>query len=155
MKTEVKLDKRLQDELRTWLHRQTYSHFATLSFNDPTTTYDTAKRKLRAWDARLCRAILGSRWQRKPDERLVWIAICEKPDCNPHWHLLINALPDQHAALDEHLERAWIKLVPSGTANLQVVSFQKGAIAYVTKAIRNPVSYEGFCHSLEFIRARA
>jgi len=132
MECKVKLDKRLQDELRTWLERHTYTHFATLSFNDATTNYYLAKRMLRSWDARICRALLGSRWFKKPDERLVWFATWEKPDSNPHWHLLINALPSQHEALDEHLERVWTTLVPSGTANLQVVSSQRGAIAYVT-----------------------
>ena len=150
---EVDHSRRRSEAVQEMLIRVRWTHAVTLTFNHHATSLSRARKCLRDWDARLCRLLLGARWQRKPDERLLWFAFLEGHDYNPHWHLLVEALPPQFELLEENVERTWTRLVASGSTDVRVVDSRQGAIRYATKMLRNPACYANFCHSIEFIRA--
>ena len=55
-----------------------FTHFVTLASNNQMASNSLMKDRLRAWDSRINRELLGPKWQKKIDERMHWIAFPEK-----------------------------------------------------------------------------
>jgi hypothetical protein len=149
--------KRLRKELREMLQRHTYSHAVTLALNEPGTSTERARRLLKAWDARVNSDLLGPRWHKKPDERVLWYAFLESPRQNPHWHILAEVCPDRPRS-KEWIDRfptastiAWWSVSRSGSLDVQSCN-SWAAIKYTTKDLIDNMSYECFVSHMEFVR---
>jgi hypothetical protein len=138
-----------------WLDQWEFTRFVTLATNNtsmsgsslPTSQlpYGMLRDKLREWDGRINRAIVGKHWARRQEERIWAFYFLEKPDANPHWHGLVRFFPIagkprafQEQVFDEHAEPEWQALVPAGTADVQPVTVQKGvadAILYLMSTL--------------------
>ena len=127
----------------------TDTHAVTLTFNDPQISGQLARKKLKDWDARINRKIVGPRWQKYTDERMIWYFFWEKPDTNPHWHGLVQLLPEQEERFQIYYNSAWKEIVPAGDCYVDKIYDLKGAVYYATKEIWRPESYESFMMSLE------
>ncbi len=143
-------ERRLSGALESMLLERDWSFFATLSSNDrsrgsksaapsfATTAHAEAfmRDRLRNWDARVNRALLGKHWLLKPDERLEAFGVLEKPASNPHWHLLVQ-MRCQHPKRDfiEAAEETWLALVAAGSVDIQPVVSQVGLSRYVMKSM--------------------
>lgn len=104
-----------------------------------------ARECLRRWDACVNRAINGPKWLRHYDERLMGVAFLEHPDTNCHWHILVRH-PD-NCTVEEfrrEVQRAWHKVTPSGTIDVQHIHDASGIAEYVTKELNNPKCWENF-----------
>lgn len=140
----------LSEALAGMLQDHNWSFFVTLSSNDrsraskssapsfSTTASAEAfmRDRLRNWDARVNRALLGKHWLVRPDERLQAFAVLEKPASNPHWHLLVK-MRCRHPKRDfvEVAEEAWLSLVAAGSVDVQPVASQVGLSRYMTKSM--------------------
>lgn len=149
-------------ETRKWVHdrQQDYTHFITLATNDPMITQEAATRMLRAWDARVNHALLGSKWQKRPDERIVWFACLEGLNSACHWHLLARLSWDMPEAKQEKPEAVdlkgtvdfhWKRIASRGSTETLLIH-DSGAHDYVTKRLNNPDYVGGFVDSLWFKR---
>lgn len=151
---------RAREDLRRRLAHHHFSHFITLSANDPMASRGRMRGMLRRWDAEVNHFMLGPRWQSKPDNRLLWYAFLEKPEAHPHWHLLAEIDPAIVPALDEKgllddfawkAEAIWRKVSRRGTA--RVVDYRDaGAIRYATKMQAREDLLADFVMHLEFLR---
>ncbi|MGR3630776.1 MAG: hypothetical protein ACU0A8_01460 [Limimaricola soesokkakensis] len=68
--------------------------------------------RLKNWDQRVNRRMLGSAYRRKPPERVLWMAFLEKPKSNPHWHLVLQLTEEQNAREDIVAERSFSPPLP-------------------------------------------
>lgn len=108
--------RQLQSAWRDFVADQTWNFWITLNFNREA-TFEGAKAKLIALDARLNRAILGSDWAKKPqDQRLRFVAFPEHPDSNFHYHVFMFS--PKTDGLDALVTKHWEKLVPGGQAHV-------------------------------------
>tara|TARA_R110001592_G_scaffold25555_3_gene96940 strand:- start:2489 stop:2749 length:261 start_codon:yes stop_codon:yes gene_type:complete len=80
-----------RDALFDTLIERPWSFWVTLAFNDPdgaapheSIAPPIMRERLRDWDARMNRALIGPKWMRRPDERIQWIFMPELIDRNPH-----------------------------------------------------------------------
>jgi len=147
---------RVREELRERLQDNRFTHFVTLASNAPGTSIYRMDDWLKAWDASMNHILIGSRWRKRPDLRMIWFAFLEKPETNPHWHLLVDnaglETEVQLARLENfglEADRMWGKVSPRGSVNTQLY-LNSGAIDYVTKSVRGDVSM--MRSSLDFIR---
>ncbi len=146
-----------RDAIRLWLAKQSFTHFVTLATNNPMTSNARMRDTLREWDARVNRKILGSHWLKKPDERIQWIAFPEAFGASPHWHMLLQLLPDQivkigsNTRLADILKRPWQSLIIGASVDVQTIH-SRGALDYATKAIDQGDNAANFITSSEFIR---
>ena len=149
--------RREREAVRVWLSDRRFTHFVTLMLNCPYAGRDHVKHRLRDWDARMNREIVGPKWLRRSDRRMQWIAFPEKLEANPHWHLCLEVLPEQETKLGARgglarlVDRVWLDLVPSGTTDTKAWR-DDGALRYATKQLDDPRNYEMFVHVQEFIR---
>lgn len=143
-------DRGLSAAVASMLKEHDWSFFVTLSSNDRSRASKSSgpsfattagaeafmRNRLRNWDARVNRALLGKHWLLKPDERLQAFAVLEKPASNPHWHLLVQ-MRCQHPRRDfvEAAEVAWQALVAAGSVDVQPVVSRVGLSRYVTKSM--------------------
>lgn len=148
----------MQQELRKWLDGrcQGYTHFITLSTNDPMKSASAARRMLHHWDALINHEFLGSRWQKKPDERTVWFACMEGKASAVHWHLLWRLAWDMSPSRMDYaktvgiahtVDRCWRKTTPLGSSKTLKVE-DKGAQDYVTKRLSSFTYIEEFEDSI-------
>lgn len=112
---------------------------------------------LKKWDARVNRRIVGPKWHKRTDERMVWFAFLEKSDVNPHWHLLVSLdhdhLGDSNRrkrtdAFPKVADQVWQDLLARGSVDVQEVK-DTGVNRYVTKSLdpklaRHHVIYSEF-----------
>jgi len=111
--------------LAKWLADRDCHFHVTLNFNDPgrhtyrpTMTGFAMQERLREFDRRSSRLLLGKRWHRWPHRRHEGFFFTEKRITNPHWHGLIW-LPEpkwQAAEFKELVEQAWKRVAPAGSA---------------------------------------
>lgn len=152
---------RLRAEWREKLRTYKFTHFITLASNHTPLGYPRMRSLLKEWDARVNHEINGSKWAKRPDERLVWFAFPEKIDVNPHWHLVAQVDHGEHyivtqsradrmKRLDEIGERHWLRLVSKGTFDCQSVD-SDGVIGYVTKVTNREELFEKFIIYREFM----
>lgn len=150
--------RRLRQELRDKLRRYDFTHFITLASNHQPLKYRRMRGLLKAWDARVNREINGSRWFKRPDERLVWFAFPEKFGLNAHWHLLVQVDPiaetvsrkERLSRMPEIAEKHWLNLVRQGSFDCQTVDYPK-IIEYVTKMSADPEHFSSFILYREFM----
>eukprot|EP00435_Cladocopium_sp_Y103_P077069 s1_g808.t1 len=138
------------EEYLTTAEDHDWSFFVTLSSNDRSraskslapsfansgTAEAFMRDRLRRWDARVNRALLGKHWLVRPEERIEAFGVLEKPGCNPHWHLLVK-LRCRHPKRDfsEAVEEAWLALVAAGSVDIQPVDGMVGLSRYMTKTM--------------------
>ncbi len=91
----------------------------TLNFNRDT-DYTAARKALKAWHARVDKALLGGSWSRKArNERTFFIACVEHLDSNIHWHVMLRLGEGADTKrFDAVAEQCWEKLVKSGSLEL-------------------------------------
>jgi hypothetical protein len=139
--------RKLQDEFRRYLANRPLSHFITLTTNeDRNSRY--MQKKIDQWFRRINRRMLGTRWQKKPDEWMIGFFFCEKVGLNAHWHGLISLLEEQYDLFETKLPDVWNELVPSGNTDIQRIGpTEKDKIAvsnYSTKLIKSFENYDNF-----------
>lgn len=149
--------------------RWPWDRFVTLTFNRPGLNSSFSgvtekeifelKDKLKEWDGRMQRRVVGSNWQKISDHRMFCTYTLEKSDSNPHWHGLVHFFdvdePErtrQAAAFDEHASTTWAKLVPAGDVVVEPIYNQSDAIRYVGKSLSNMINFENWVPPDEFGR---
>lgn len=132
-----------------------FTHFLTLATNSSEYSLRTMRDRLRAWDGRVNRRLYGPKWHAHFDECVWYFGFLEKPDTNPHWHLLMRF--DDHAkigSLTEAAHRSWLQLVPSGTTDVVPITEKPAYVNdYVLKRVGHEVEYEHFITPDEFRRS--
>lgn len=84
-----------------------------------------ARRLMLDWDARVSRALCGSRFTKKPDERPFGIAMLElEPYAGqlPHWHCQMGVLPEHRDRFAQVAEAAWGRIAPGGTCVIKPIA---------------------------------
>jgi hypothetical protein len=147
---------KIGQSMSEWLDQWSFDRFVTLATNDAHTFGDhdrgpqLMRQRLREWDARINRKLVGPKWCQRPEDRIWAFYFLEKPETNPHWHGLIAFFPpwdcrEQYELnFDLWAPVYWKQLVPSATIDIQKISDQKNVSRYVVKSIRNDVSYRNF-----------
>ena len=108
--------------------------FVTLAFNRAA-TLDGARASLRKFLARIARATVGPKWQKRQEQCAKSIAIAENVDTNLHLHLALT-VPLEHRLAVKSLSAAiWCDLEPAGSVDVQDVSDAVGLANYMTKQI--------------------
>ncbi|MBZ9939422.1 hypothetical protein LB518_24250 [Mesorhizobium sp. BR1-1-16] len=155
-----------KDELVKWLNKWTFDRFVTLAFNSAASgnglsyesdrQYQFLRKKLRLWDAFMNRALLGTNWQKTSDQ-LFCFYFLEKANVNPHWHGLIrffsndeDEISRQADIFDTRAQQLWVKLVPSGTVDIQPIDLQLSVVEYVAKSVPFGVNWDRFIVADEF-----
>ncbi len=83
-------NKRIKKAMNEMVRDMDAEYFVTLNFNRDT-NYEAARKALRAWHARVDKALLGGSWSRKArNERTFFIACVEHLDSNIHWHVMLR-----------------------------------------------------------------
>lgn len=85
---------RMAEELADRLKDLEFHYFVTLATNHRPMPEQAMRSVLKDWDAHVNRWLVGPEWHRKPDERMIWFAFPEKPEINPHWHLVVQLDPN-------------------------------------------------------------
>jgi len=143
-----------------WLRDRRHTHFVTLMANDPMASHDRMVRLLKDWDARVNRRIAGPKWRKRPDERMQWIAVLEKPGNSPHWHLLCYPSAEQLlwenwreclTPYERDFIEIWEKLIASGTCDVQRI-YDDGIVDYFTKTLGDPDRLEYTYNAMLLIR---
>lgn len=158
---------REREAVREWLNGMHFTHFITLSSNNEILSREDMGKHLKTWDSRVNRKLVGPRWHKRNDERMYWMAFPEKADVNPHWHLLLQLLPEQIDKDEERqltsewsfagfIEKIWTQIVPSGTVDVQRLGVgQNNKIRtcnYVTKSLGYEPNLENFVMSREYFK---
>lgn len=130
-----------------------FDYFVTLATNNPSMERQTLREKLKEWDARVNRELYGSKWHAKKADLLWWFAFLEKPASNAHWHILVTKYAPFRLSEENELltlravvEKHWLKLVSSGTVDVQEIRDKtEYTIAnYVAKELRFEAQYEDY-----------
>lgn len=146
-------------ELRAWMKINTFHRFVTFTFNDLVS--DTlCRERLKEWDARINRKILGPQWSKMRDARLFAFFGMEKQDRNPHWHGVIKLCSTETKTLnqictefDQSTERIWTTLVPAGTVDVKAIensSNSRDFVDYLTKSVTFEDNFARFIVPDEF-----
>ena len=151
--------KKIEADWREWLRTWKWDRFVTLTFNQSgngrpvRSDADIAplRDKLKEWDQRMQRRVIGSNWFNVPDNQLFCAYTLEKPGLNPHWHGLVHfwMAPDderrrQGEIFDRWANETWQNLVPSGDVVVKVVTYEGGVIDYASKSLLGEVNYENW-----------
>lgn len=159
----------LATEIPKWLSTFPFTRFVTLAFNETNyalphgraqnSPYEFVLNRLKRFDAMMNHKILGSRWARRHDERMFAFYAPEKLEANPHWHGLVRFYPGQAETIADHektfdtwADHVWKKLVPAGTAEVQVVYDLEGVASYIAKSLRYGIEYDHFVEPDAFWR---
>lgn len=146
-----------------------FTHFVTLTFSNANAGRmytmgsslpgDYIRGRLKQWDAHICRLLLGPNWQQKAPDRPLFAAFLEKPDTNPHYHLLLKFQPSPRRTIKEQQElfaadaaRLWRKLVPGGTVDIKPISTPFSVARYVLKTYGYNLRYECIVWPDELVR---
>jgi hypothetical protein len=123
-----------RDGLREMICSHDPTHFVTLAFNRDI-QLEPAEKALRAFHARLDRAVLGPRLLNSGVKRSKYIALAENVDTNFHFHAAFIIAPDSSSAYVHTMPGIWEKLMPGGSIDVQQVTFAGGLAGYITKQI--------------------
>lgn len=138
-----------REALVSFIQSQSPDCFVTLAFNQ-VVPKERARKRLKEWQARIDRALLGPKWQTHSD-RIKFLAILEKPEVNPHWHLTVclnGALSSKFYAA---AETEWKSVVPRGTVKCIPISNARRVAEYNTKDLMTvSKAAESFVLSSEF-----
>lgn len=138
-----------KDGLVEFMESYDFNLHVTLSMNE-TSTLAGAKKKLREFDKRVNRKMLGSDWYKKPNaDRFFYFAAAEHLDGDPHWHLLARANNPKIANVAFQL--IWKAIVPSGSCYVKDVDeaddpefYRRNLRGYILKEIERHEDYESF-----------
>lgn len=156
-------------EWRNWVAQWKWDRFVTITFNEagngrPVTGLSDSgvmvlKDKLKEWDGRMQRKVVGSNWAAVHDHRMFCIYTLEKPHVNPHWHGLVHFYKvndderrRQAETFDQWANAMWKKLVPSGDVDVKPVYDDTGAIGYIGKSLLDKLNFEHWVPQDEFWR---
>lgn len=150
---------KLQEAITEFLMEHRFTHFVTLTTHEPTLSDESMRSRLKQWDARVNRAIVGPKWCKHKDELIFFFAFLEAPGVNPHWHLLLrvddsplSTKKTDSLTLLSCSTSAWKRLSPAGTVDLQEIysMADKILVNYVGKQLRNMAQYNSFVTPDEF-----
>jgi hypothetical protein len=150
-----------REALVRWLDSAfTFDLLVTLTTHDSSLGRDRLRDLAREWDARMNRLLYGPKWRQHSDELLWAFAFLEKPEANPHWHLLIRRVEPDQRKWDEQVRKIdykaidiWRKIVPSGHADVRMLNHsQSRLIDYLAKEIGREIQCEDFITPDEFRR---
>lgn len=139
-----------------WLSETfTFTHFITLTSNSSDISVQSLRDRIKHWDALVNRELYGPKWRKHYDEILWWFAFMEKPETNPHWHLLCRFQDvDKLAKFTVVAEMMWLKTLPSGTVDIQPIKENPERVNdYVTKRVGSKIQYDHFITPDEFRRS--
>jgi hypothetical protein len=112
------------------------SHALTLAYNE-TAPLSRVRSDLRRLQARLDRALVGRRFNRRPGSSRTWFAaFIEHLDTNTHAHLALRAPPrraEELAQLFDVSPSPWMRIAPCGTHDLRPPHDPRGWVSYATK----------------------
>lgn len=146
---------RRRQAIQKWLDEEfTFTHFMSLASNSPDVSIRTMRDRIKFWDARLNRKLLGPKWRRHWDEATWWFAFLEKPDVNVHWHVLARF--QDRAKLTTFAraaEQVWLEILPGGSVDFQVITGRHDRVTdYVSKRVGHDVEFAEFITPDEFRR---
>ncbi|MAY63163.1 MAG: hypothetical protein CML29_13220 [Rhizobiales bacterium] len=160
MRTIARIEPRvLQREVTNFLTKHRFTHFVTLTTHDPMLSNEGMRSRLKQWDARVNRQLVGPKWSRHKDEVTFFFAFLESPHVNPHWHLLLRlddspltSKPTDILTLSTCFTSAWKRLSPAGTVDLQEIYSvaDKKLVNYVGKQLGSMAQYSAFVTPDEF-----
>jgi hypothetical protein len=96
---------------------------------------ETLAKNVTRFFQRLERKSLRRYWYKFTENRVVAVGFLEKPDTNPHYHVIASIPLVSQAALDEYSEEIWHKLMPAGTLDVQRI--RGNARRYVSKDLHH------------------
>ncbi|WP_156342966.1 hypothetical protein [Devosia sp. A16] len=154
---------------REWIAPQPWDRFVTLAFNQagsprPVTGLAdnqtlALKDKLKEWDGRMQRKVVGTNWAKNHDQRFVGVYTLEKLSTNPHWHGLVRfyEVSDEERRrqgheFDQWAHTVWRRLVPSGDVIVKAVNDERGAVGYIGKSLLDQLNYANWVPQDEFWR---
>jgi hypothetical protein len=154
---------------REWIAPQPWDRFVTLAFNQagsPRPVTGVAdnqalalKDKLKEWDGRMQRKVVGTNWAKNHDQRFVGVYTLEKLSTNPHWHGLVRfyEVSDEERRrqgheFDQWAHAVWRRLVPSGDVVVKSVNDERGAVGYIGKSLLDQLNFENWVPQDEFWR---
>lgn len=139
-----------------WMLTLEFSWFVTLNINAPA-TFQSGRRLLRHFGARLDRALLGPRFHKKDiGLRTLFIAVPEHEHSNLHYHVLLkfNAAGDRsRLELERLIARSWGSIIRSGTVWVDEI-YDEGAARYTAKDLLKPEHFNEFVMSTELMPRR-
>lgn len=151
----------MRKEFVARLQEFNFGYAITLGVNHRQLPVATMRDRLKAWDAKMNRFLNGSSWMKRTDERILWVALLEKSEVNPHWHLV--ASPDPHGFKDTRASRyrafgpqaqlIWRNLEPKGTYHCDELVGSDWEW-YITKELGTAVGIEEFVIAREFWSAK-
>ena len=142
--------------LHRWLNDSfTFTHFITLASNTSDASLPVMRDKIKFWDAQVNRELYGPKWRKHYDELLWYFAFLEKPDVNPHWHLLCRFEdPGKLAWFSDVANMKWFYAFPQGTVDVQRITTKHSRVVdYVVKRTGLEVEYTSFITPDEFRRS--
>ncbi|SEQ53348.1 hypothetical protein SAMN05428969_3408 [Devosia sp. YR412] len=160
---------KVAEEWVQWVSQWKWDRFVTLTFNNAATKSPlrgqadrqilAAREKLKAWDARMQRKLIGRKWASNHDQRLFCTYVPEKATVNIHWHGLVRLWDvegderrRQLAKFDEWADRIWRDLVPPGNADVKEVHDDHGIARYTSKSLTDVINFEYWVAPDEFWR---
>lgn len=156
-----------KDALLRWLAEWRWDGYITLSFNEPAklnrlgdvTESETASRKhkLKEWEGRMNRRLLGRNWAKLHDKRMFNFYTMEEPRFNPHYHGLVHFPKTDQVErerkgkiFDKFAEEIWKYLVASGDVDVKLTFDREVIERYICKSIEDGLNYENWVLSSEF-----
>jgi hypothetical protein len=145
-------NKLVQKGVQQMLAKHDWNYFVTANFNTERT--DTGVRQtLKRWHAKLDRRLLGGRWQKKIEQRTLFVACCENAATNVHWHMMVKVTEKGQQQFDTTAAALWENEVASGTMDVQRLATKEDelkAASYATKGLWLAKGIESFVLSTEF-----
>jgi len=155
---------KFKEAIPEWLEQWKFDRFVTLATNGSMlpagragALNDRLTGLLKEWDGRMNRALVGSKWATRKEDRMWAFYFLEKAGSNAHWHGLIKFVPhlplraeSRADVFDLKAEPVWKRLVPAGTVKTLPIFEQRGVADYIAKALPYAVSYEHFVTADQF-----
>ena len=144
-------NKRIRKAMNEMVRDMDADYFVTLNFNRDT-NYEAARKALKAWHARVDKALLGGSWSRKVrNERTFFIACVEHLESNIHWHVMLRLGEGADTQRFEAVaEQRWEKLVKSGSLKMWHLVTDLDEARYTVKDLWRQKAIELFVLSTEF-----
>jgi hypothetical protein len=136
---------RYKRDLIGFYAKMPFTHVITLCWNPDTRslpasqklTLDRAKADIGALLARVDRRLLGTRFNRKTDQRTTGVFFFEHANRNLHAHGLVRAQPgrllDFHRLFRGERGGPWNDVVPAGSYHLKIIDDVRTTLGYVLK----------------------
>jgi len=152
MENSIYNNKLVRNGVRQMLAQHDWNYFVTANFNAER-TQQSVRQALKRWHAKLDRKLLGGRWQRKTEQRTLFVACCENAETNVHWHLMVKVAEKRQELFEAAAAVLWEHEVASGTMDVQKLvtkADELKAASYATKGLWLAKGIESFVLSTEF-----